>query len=415
MDPEPNGSPGNNITIPPPPTVVTTTADPKEYYKTYDVMTGVRIAATLGSFFGLMVLLVLYKSKSKTEKAMEDPNFTAAAVAEVEEEERQLQLALEATACQQLNPRRSRRSLDTSSVTPPGWSRHSTRFSSVGGVQQSPGAADEAALPAAMLHRRGLTAGGGGIALRGRLLQQREFESDTNVHGKTTPLHLNVPRRSSNITCSSSGSSYLERRDSAVALGLPALPAHKCKSSRRQSSPLPEIYDFYYPIDIRVTQPTPGGSPCGSDRALYDRVVDPPNLKPKLAPLASISSCNSSLGTDYPDFEAQSFASDSVFRDDAENTDNEVDEFSTDSDVNSDEGACYGGRPRLSVSPDTNTTPTSDKPHCAMPGSSKSSSTLIESQEKELSQLSLIDRVRRLSASSGRLDEKHSWAQETLF
>lgn len=108
--------------------------------------------------------------------------------------------------------------------------------------------------------------------------------------------HLDVPRRSSNITCSSSGSSYLERRDSAVTLGLPAIPAHKSKSSRRQSSPVPEIYDFYYPIDIRVTQPTPGGSPCGSDRALYDRIVDPPNLKPKLAPLASISSCNSSLG-----------------------------------------------------------------------------------------------------------------------
>lgn len=84
MDPEPNGSPGKNVTTAPYPTVVsTTTPDPREYYKTYDVMTGVRIAATLGSFFGLMVLLVLYKSKSKTEKAMEDPNFTAAAVAEV--------------------------------------------------------------------------------------------------------------------------------------------------------------------------------------------------------------------------------------------------------------------------------------------------------------------------------------------
>ncbi|KAJ8954106.1 hypothetical protein NQ314_007156 [Rhamnusium bicolor] len=226
-------------------------------------------------------------------------------------------------------------------------------------------------------------------------------------------FHLNVPRRSSNITCSSSGSSYLERRDSAVALGLPALPAHKCKSSRRPSSPLPEIYDFYYPIDIRVTQPTPGGSPYGSDRALYDRVVDPPNLKPKLAPLASISSCNSSLGTDYPDFEAQSFTSDSVFQDEEEeNTDNEIDEFSTDSDVNSDEGACYGGRPSISL--DTSTT-LSDRPPCGVPGSSKSSSTLVESQEKELSQLCLIDSVRRLSTSSGKLDEKKSWAQETLF
>lgn len=81
MDREPNGSQGRNITtIAPTVVVATTTQDPREYYKTYDVMTGVRIAATLGSFFGLMVLLVLYKSKSKTEKAMEDPNFTAAAV-----------------------------------------------------------------------------------------------------------------------------------------------------------------------------------------------------------------------------------------------------------------------------------------------------------------------------------------------
>lgn len=63
---------------------------------------------------------------------MEDPKITAAAVAEVEEQERQLELALEATAFQQLNPRRMRRSLDISSI-PGGWSRNSTRFSSVGG------------------------------------------------------------------------------------------------------------------------------------------------------------------------------------------------------------------------------------------------------------------------------------------
>lgn len=64
---EPNGSsPESNITSTTPPAIITGSAtDPREYYKTYDVMTGVRIAATLGSFFGLMVLLVLYKSKSK--------------------------------------------------------------------------------------------------------------------------------------------------------------------------------------------------------------------------------------------------------------------------------------------------------------------------------------------------------------
>lgn len=53
------------------------------FYRTYDVMTGIRIAATLGGFFVLMVLLVVYKSKSKTEKALEDPALAAAAVAEV--------------------------------------------------------------------------------------------------------------------------------------------------------------------------------------------------------------------------------------------------------------------------------------------------------------------------------------------
>lgn len=98
-----------------------------------------------------------------------------------------------------------------------------------------------------------------------------------------------------------------------------------------------------------------------------------------------------------------------------EDTDNEIEEFSTDSDVNSDEGACYGGRPRLSASLDTSTTLTSDRPPCAVPGSSKSSSTLVGSQEKELSQLSLTESVRRMSASSGRLDDRNTWAQETLF
>lgn len=53
----------------------------------------------------------------------------------------------------------------------------------------------------------------------------------------------------------------------------------------------------------------------------------------RLAPLASISSCNSSLAADYPDLELQSFASDSVFHDEeCEDTDDEIEPFSTDSD-----------------------------------------------------------------------------------
>lgn len=41
-----------------------------EFYATYDVMTGVRIAATLGGFFGLMVFLVIYKSRGETQETM---------------------------------------------------------------------------------------------------------------------------------------------------------------------------------------------------------------------------------------------------------------------------------------------------------------------------------------------------------
>lgn len=41
-----------------------------EFYATYDVMTGVRIAATLGGFFGLMVFLVIYKSRGEKHETM---------------------------------------------------------------------------------------------------------------------------------------------------------------------------------------------------------------------------------------------------------------------------------------------------------------------------------------------------------
>ncbi|CAH1110560.1 unnamed protein product [Psylliodes chrysocephalus] len=380
MDQEPNGSDGRNTTVAsnahPLPTL-----DP--YYQTYDVMTGIRIAATLGSFFGLMALLMLYKSKSKTEKAMEDPDFTAAAIAEVlkveEEVERKLQKALEATVQHQLNPRRIRRSLDTSSMSP-NWNRNTSRFSSVVGYADiiDPSNRSQHKLPT---------------------FTDDETEEVGSLYDDIYYNdHLDVPRRPSNITCSSSGSSYLERRDSATTLGLSTIPVHKCKSPQCRFSIAPEFYNYCYPIDIRVIQPTPGGTPYGSNRALYDKMIDIPNLKPKLAPLASISSCNSSLGTDVPDFEVQSFASDSVFQEDDEDTEHEVDEFSTDSDVNSDDGACYGRRRiRLTVPVDIEHIP-----------SSKTSSTLVGSQEKNIS----------LSSSENslvNLEDKQSWVQEALF
>jgi len=42
----------------------------EEFFATYDVMTGIRIAATLGGFFLLMVFLIVYKSRSHSHKAL---------------------------------------------------------------------------------------------------------------------------------------------------------------------------------------------------------------------------------------------------------------------------------------------------------------------------------------------------------
>lgn len=42
-----------------------------EFYATYDVMTGVRIAATLGCMFALMVFLIVYKSRSETSSVLD--------------------------------------------------------------------------------------------------------------------------------------------------------------------------------------------------------------------------------------------------------------------------------------------------------------------------------------------------------
>lgn len=41
-----------------------------EFFATYDVMTGVRIAATLGAFFSLMVFLIVWKSRNNSNETL---------------------------------------------------------------------------------------------------------------------------------------------------------------------------------------------------------------------------------------------------------------------------------------------------------------------------------------------------------
>lgn len=52
-----------------------------EFFATYDVMTGVRIAATLGGFFGLMVFLVVYKSRGENQETMKALKVTSNSLA----------------------------------------------------------------------------------------------------------------------------------------------------------------------------------------------------------------------------------------------------------------------------------------------------------------------------------------------
>lgn len=188
-----------------------------EFYATYDVMTGVRIAATLGGFFALMVFLIVYKSRSKSVKALRDPKiveFAEAVVAEEEavEEERRLTAALEDALAER------------------------------GGREPRPPGARGARLSI----------------------------------GARRPS-----RRPSSGTCSSSGSSYLERRGSNVC----ALP------------------------DRRLSMcPGPGE---------------------RLAPLASVGSAGATFAVEC---ELASVGADSVFaEDDPDSTDDEIEQFSTDS------------------------------------------------------------------------------------
>ncbi|CAH0721481.1 unnamed protein product, partial [Brenthis ino] len=202
-----------------------------------------------------MVFLIVYKSRSKSVKALNDPKIVELAEAVVAEEqaveeERQLTAAIEEALSERA--RLSRPSLGEE----PLWPRTS-RFASYGG-----GYGSLLAPPRRLSTLRG-------DSLPGSALRFGERRA-------SGPRD----RRLSSATCSSSGSSYLERRGSSVVCSLP---------ERRLS-------------------------PCPSER---------------LAPLASVGSVGPSFAVEC---DLASVGADSVFaEDDADTTDDEVEQFSTDS------------------------------------------------------------------------------------
>lgn len=323
-----------------------------EFYATYDVMTGIRIAATLGGFFGLMVFLVIYKSRSKSTKALRDPKIVEIATAavaeeEAEEEERQLAFALEAAWGARCSIAGS---LGASRP------RTTTRFSSVGGYSSL------LAPPRRLTKLRTDSLPASALHFYSPAFYEDDIETADQVDDSscTAPSEyvnkfLAVPggsRRFSNITCSSSGSSYLERRGSSIVCALPTLPPtprpSRCHNSRRYTLHTSDPWESSNPIDIQVIQATPELSPCVSENTILDcassvhKKTMPFAANPcpavadarKLAPLASLGSCGASLSVDYQDYDLHSVGSDSVFLDEDEclDTDDEIEQFSTDSD-----------------------------------------------------------------------------------
>ncbi|EDW39625.1 GL15430 [Drosophila persimilis] len=256
----------------------------EEFFATYDVMTGVRIAATLGGFFGLMVFLIVWKSRSssnETLKVLKDPKMAAvASLCMQEEEEREIQEAIVATGMSIYPDEydamvyRRQRMLSLGNVSAPPLLNRGYRCGSVGGVGAGvPMGYSYLLEPPRRFSYSAMSAGGGPPGPIGRRksgsessrifsnypmggsfgtddyfvetedeLEHEEYmqrdardEPEHPHHQRTDSTRskqgfLSVPmaghdsRRSSAMTCCSTDSSYLERRTSAYTLGMSNLP-----------------------------------------------------------------------------------------------------------------------------------------------------------------------------------------------
>ncbi|XP_073825674.1 uncharacterized protein isoform X1 [Musca autumnalis] len=306
----------------------------QQFFATYDVMTGVRIAATLGGFFGLMVFLIVYKSRSssnETLKVLKDPKMAAvAAVCMQEEEEREIQEAMVATGMSIYPDEydtilyRRQRMLSLGNVSAPPMLNRGFRFSSVGGGYSSllePPRRFSFSSASGALSIGGATYAGSrrrsgsdtsrifsnypmgssfgtddyfvetddefdngdfqqrvmastlGEEVVGGKHQHKRSDSTKSKQGfLEVPLMGQDSRRSSAMTCCSTDSSYLERRCSAFTLGLSNLPPSlQRKCSTASRASSTEMWDYYYP-DIQVIQPTPKPSPLSSERSIYEQL-----------------------------------------------------------------------------------------------------------------------------------------------
>ncbi|KAF0759369.1 Uncharacterized protein FWK35_00030498, partial [Aphis craccivora] len=223
-----------------------------EFYNTYDVMTGIRIASTLGGFFLMMVLLVLYKSKCKT-RSLSDQHLEAVIKAAVDQEEQLAAMAKRSSSSSycsghglcRCSPRYSM--TENSVADCNNWNRKSKTYMSE--TQYHPYSA--------------LSQTSNKFIKSSVLEYSFEEDEDDNMdnddvedvcsnNGYRVAKWLEVPcdqkwipRGNSAITVSSNDTSYLEARGSSLIVGQPpSLLNH----------PPPAGYppwEFYYPIDIQ--------------------------------------------------------------------------------------------------------------------------------------------------------------------
>ncbi|XP_050524502.1 uncharacterized protein LOC126896088 [Daktulosphaira vitifoliae] len=289
-----------------------------EFYSTYDVMTGVRIASTLGGFFLMMVLLVLYKSKCKT-RSLSDQHLEAVIKAAVDQEEQMAALAKRSSSSSYCSGHglcrcSQRYSIpeNDSSIDCNNWSRQSRAYLTE--MQYYP----YMVLNHTKNNKRITTS-----------VLEYSFEEDENDgmeiltnNSFRVAQWLEVPDGRKLISrgnsVSSNDTSYLEARGSSLIVGHPPSPLNH--SSSAGDPP----WEYYYPIDIQVIQPTPCMTPCGSQDSFSDVPRHTQQLLPTasgkrqrhdsprlIAPIASIrTSCSSCCETET------STANSSVFVDD---------------------------------------------------------------------------------------------------
>ncbi|XP_055612552.1 serine-rich adhesin for platelets-like, partial [Uranotaenia lowii] len=424
-----------------------------------------------------------------------DPTIAAVAAAVIqEEEERELQEAIEATAFSLLQEElhvnypglKRDRLLSLGNVSAPPLLNRNSRFSSIsGGYSSLLNPPRRYSYASSRGHRNSVSVSsrilsaynmGESFGQDDYFLESDGEEADDEFDQFTTTADVGYPpgnflsvpgrgiesRRSSAMTCCSTESSFLERRCSAITLGLSSLPPisrspsrQQCRGEDRRGSHVTvnggavgatcADWDAFYP-GINIIEATPKSSPCPSERITHksgglstrerysvsrkyqlydDSSIDciseypdtngaepshshrPPrqnyssssriddisiaNNNPsssvivRRAPLASLSSFKMS-SADCQDSDIRSCGSDSVFDESCADTDEDLQQFSTDSDELSipDEGECSVTPMAITVAgPSTSGTLSAAT---GLGGVSSSTSSSIHSQQPKIVQ-----------------------------